>query len=589
MQLRNPGTTPVGAELRQALGELRPHFVKSAWFTLIAGLLVLAPSGYMLEVYERVVNSRSYMTLAMLTLAVVIAYVVMEVLEWAHSEEMHEAGLALDRRLGSRVLRASFEAQLRRLPGGTTQPLADLRTLREFLASPVLRAVMESPVSLVLLLILFAMNPVLGWAAVAGAIVQVAVAWLNEQATRAPLMQANRASQAAQQYADGSLRNAQVIEAMGMLKDIHGRWLERQGELLRLQALASSRAALYSALAKMVQIVWGSLLLGLGAWQVLRGEMDGNGGHVIVGSILGGQVLKPLVQIVTGWSQAVNARDAWQRLAAMLDSVPPPPLAMPLPSPRGHLVAEGLLVTAPGTNLPILRGVSFAVLPGEVLAVIGPSASGKTTLARALLGLWPSAGGKARLDGVDMHTWDKTELGPHVGYLPQGIELFDGTVAENIARFGEADPVKVEAASRAVGLHESILSLPQGYDTDVGPEGMRLSGGQRQRIGLARALYGDPVLVLLDEPNSSLDEAGDAALSQAIARAKARGTTFVVITHRTSVLGVADRILFLQDGMVQMFGPRDDVLAALQKAAQQASQGAAAGMPPPPALQATAS
>jgi ATP-binding cassette, subfamily C, bacterial exporter for protease/lipase len=431
---------------------------------------------------------------------------------------------------------------------------------------------MESPVSLVFLILIFAISPVLGWAAVVGALVQLLIAWLNEKATQAPLMQANRSAMGAQQYADNSLRNAQVIEAMGMLRDIHSRWIAKQREFLGLQATASDAAGLYAALAKAVQITWSSLLLGLGAWLLLKGMLNGGAGMMIVGSILGGQVLKPLVQIISQWRVAVNARDAWRRLDSMLKMLPAREPAMELPAPRGQLIAENLLVAAPGSQAPILRGVTFGLNPGEVLAVIGPSAAGKTSLARALAGIWPSMGGKARLDGVDVYTWDKAELGPHVGYLPQGVELFDGSVADNIARFGTVDLAKVEAAARAVGLHEFILSLPEGYSTDVGPEGARLSGGQRQRIGLARALYGDPVFVLLDEPNSSLDEAGDAALAQAIAAAKSRGTTFVVITHRTSVLGVSDKILLLRDGTAQAFGPRDEVLAALQKARQPQAQ-----------------
>lgn len=568
MQMPNPAAPSPGAELRQAFAELRPYFSRSLWFSLIGGLLVFAPSAYMLEVYGRVITSRNHLTLWMLVLAVVLAYAVMETLEWAHSRQMQEAGRALDERLSARVFSASFAASLRRLPGGSVQPLNDLRALRDFLSSPVLKAVMESPVSLVLLVAIFLMDPWLGWSATAGAVVQVGIAWLNERGTRAPLADASRVAQSAQQYADSSLRNAQVIEAMGMLKSIHRRWLERQREFLDLQALASSRAAFYSAFAKMVQIVWGSLLLGMGAWLVLEGMMHPHGGMMVVASILGGQVLKPLAQIVTGWSQVVGARVSWQRLAAVLDALPEQPPAMALPAPRGQLVVENLAGVPPGKQAAVVRGVNFALNPGEVLAVIGPSASGKTCLARALLGLWPSLGGKARLDGVDMHTWDKAELGPYVGYLPQGVELFDGTIAENIARFGEVDPVKAEAAARAVGLHEFILSLPEGYDTDVGPEGARLSGGQRQRIGLARALYGDPVFVLLDEPNSSLDEAGDAALSQAIAQAKARGATIVVMTHRTSVLAVADKVLLMRDGAMQAFGPRDEVLAALRKGAK---------------------
>lgn len=576
----NPDTRalqrPAG-EVRQALTSLRPCFTRSGWFTVTAGLLMLMPSWYMLEVYGRVVSSRSHMTLLMLTLLVLGAYAVMEVLHWAHAGVLQQAALVLDRKLSGRVFGATFEANLRRLPGGTTQPLNDLRALREFLPGPLLAAVMEAPVALVFLVLIFAISPVLGWAAMVGALLQTLVAWLNERRTRPPLSAANRSAVAAQQYADGSLRNAQVIEAMGMLADIHRRWIAKQREFLALQSLASDRAGVFTSLSRFIQVVTASLLLGLGAWLLLRNDFPGGPAMMIVGSILGGRVLQPLVQVITQWRSAVVVRDAVQRLEALLAAVPARVPGMELPAPRGQLVAENLVVAAPGTQSPILKGVSFGLKPGQVLAVIGPSAAGKTTLARALAGLWPSAGGKARLDGADTYTWNKTELGPHVGYLPQGVELFDGTLAENIARFGQVDDEKVERAARAVGLHEFIMALPQGYATEIGSEGMRLSGGLRQRVGLARALYGDPMLVILDEPNSSLDEAGDGALGLAIAQHKARGATFVVITHRTSVLGVADRILLLRDGTAQAFGPRDEVLAALAKAREQSQA--------PPALQ----
>lgn len=558
------------SELRRAVDSLRQYFLRAGWFTFMASLLVLMPSWYMLEVYDRVVNSRSHMTLAMLTVLVLATYVVMEVLEWAQSQVMHEAALAFDAKLSDRIFTASFEANLKRLPGGNTQPLSDLRTLRDFFGSPVLKSLAEGPVAAVFLVLIFFISPVLGWSAVVGAGFQTLVAWLNERSTQPPLSAANRSAIAAQQYADGSLRNAQVIEAMGMLADIHKRWIGKQREFLGLQAVASERAGVYAALTKFLQTLMGSLLLGLGAWLMLRNELNGGAGMMIVGSILGGRVLAPLVQIVTQWRSAIGARDAWNRLEALLATVPQKPDSMALPVPRGRLAAENIVAVAPGSQVSILKNVNFVLNPGEVLGVIGPSASGKTTLARVLAGIWPSFGGKARLDGADIYAWDKTELGPHVGYLPQDVELFDGTIAENIARFGTVEKAKVENAARAVGLHEFILALPQGYDTEVGPEGARLSGGQRQRVGLARALYGDPVFVLLDEPNSSLDDLGDAALASAILEYKARGTTFVVITHRSSVLGVTDKILLLRDGAAQAFGPRDDVLAAIRKASEDA-------------------
>jgi len=560
------------SELRQAVSSLNPYFRRAAWFSLVASLLILAPSGYMLEVYDRVVNSRNHLTLAMLTLLVLAAYVLMEVMEWVRSEVMHQASMAFDRRLSGRVFAAIFEANLKRLPGGSTQPMNDFRSVRDFFHAPVVLAVMEAPVSLVFLVLIFAISPVLGWAAVVAAILQTFVGWLNERSTQPPLMAANRSASAAQQYADGTLRNAQVIESMGMLRDIHRRWIDKQREFLGLQAKASDHAGFYQAVSKFLQNTVSSMMLGLGAWLLLRNQLNGGPAFMIVGSILGGRVLAPLVQIVAQWQTVVNVRGAYARLDNLLASVPVRQSGMALPAPKGDLLVENLVASAPGTQSPILKGVNFALMQGEVLAVVGPSASGKTTLARLLVGLWPAANGKVRLDGADVFTWDKVELGPHMGYLPQGVELFEGSVAENIARFGDVDQVQVEAAARAVGLHEFIMALPQGYDNPVGAEGAMLSGGQRQRVALARALYGSPAFVVLDEPNSSLDEQGDAALANAIAQLKSRGTTFVVMTHRTSVLGVADKMLVLRDGQTQMFGPRDDVLKALNEAAAKASQ-----------------
>ena len=507
----------------------------------------------------------------MLTLVVLGAYVVMEILEWARSEILHEAGQELDNQLRNRVFTAIFEANLKRLPGGSVQPLSDVRVVREFLYSAPLLAVMEAPVSLVFLGLMFAISPVLGWSAVVGSFVQVFVGWLNERSTQPPLIAANRSAVAAQQYADSSLRNAQVIESMGMLRNIHRRWIGKQREFLSLQATASDEAGLYQAITKFLQTTMGSLLLGLGAWLLLHNQLNGGAGMMVIGSILGGRVLAPLVQIVTQWRTVVNVRDAWQRLESLLRAHPRRPETMALPAPRGTLLVEPLMASAPSGGPAIIKNVAFNLEPGEVLVVVGPSASGKTTLARLLVGLWPAGSGKVRLDGVDIFTWDKSELGPHIGYLPQGVELLEGTLAENIARFGEIENAKIKAAARAVGLHDFIKSLPQGDASPVGRDGAMLSGGQRQRVALARAIYGDPVLVVLDEPNSSLDDVGDEALASAIVELKARGTTFVVMTHRTSVLAVADKMLVLSDGFMQAFGPRDEVLAALKQAAEEAA------------------
>lgn len=556
-----------GPELRAALVQLRPFFTRAGWFSLFASVLVLAPSGYMLEVYSRVVDSRSYGTLFWLTVVVLGAYALMELLEWARAEVMRAAAQRFDALLSTRVFDAVFAAKLRNVPGGTAQLLQDFAKLRDFLFSPALLAIMEAPVAILMAVLLFLISPWLGWSAVVFGIAQTLVALWNERRTKQPLMQANQKAFQAQQYADGTLRNAEVIAAMGMLRATHQRWVQKQREFLNLQAQASESAGGFQALGKLLQSTLSSLLLGLASWLLLNNELHGGGGMMIVGSILGGRMLAPLLQVVAQWQAVIGVRESWHRLEALLAAVPKDPENMALPAPRGVLQVEQLMAGAPGSPAVIVRGVAFALQPGEVLAVVGPSASGKSTLARLLVGLWPAAAGKVRLDGVDIFSWDKAELGPHVGYLPQGVELLEGTLAQNIARFGEVDMHKVRAAAQAVGVDALIESLPQGYETVVGPGGVRLSGGQRQRIGLARALYGAPTLIVLDEPNSNLDDEGDAALARAIAQASARGATVVVITHRTSVLGVAHKMLLIRDGVQQAFGPRDEVLAALQQAA----------------------
>lgn len=555
-------------ELVEAINEIRPLITKAAWFSVMSSLLILAPSLYMLEVYDRVINSRNHLTLAMLTLLVIGAYVVMEMMDWARQEILRGAGDRFDNRLRGRVVNLMFEANLKKLPGGNFQTMLDFRTLRDFISSKVVLSVMEIPVGIVFVVIIYAVNPLLGWVALLGAAVQTLIAWFNEKSTRPPLMQANMLSASSRRYADSTLRNAQVIESMGMMGSIYARWKEVQENLLISQARASDYAGVFKSLAKFWQMAISSALLGLACFALLRNELNGGPAMMIVASILGGRILAPLLQVVTQWQMIVGARQSWDRLGKVMESLPASPPRMPLPAPRGILMVDNLVASAPNTAVTLLRGINFAANPGEVVAVVGPSAAGKTTLARLLVGLWPASNGKVRLDGVDVYTWDKSELGPHIGYMPQGVQLFDGTIADNIARFGLIDMGKVEAAANAVGLHALILAMPNGYQTQVGREGGVLSGGQRQRIALARALYDDPVFVVLDEPNSSLDDAGDAALAQGIRYMKSRGTTFVIMTHRTSILAVTDKILVLRDGQMQSFGPRDEILAALNQPAQ---------------------
>ncbi|MDH5247143.1 MAG: ATP-binding cassette domain-containing protein, partial [Betaproteobacteria bacterium] len=367
----------------------------------------------------------------------------------------------------------------------------------------------------------------------------------------------------AMRYASTTLKNAQVIEAMGMMGHIRTLWLARQRKFLARQAEASDHAGGGAALAKFIQIAQGSMVLGLAAWLTLKGQLEAGGGVLILAWILAGRALQPLQELIGQWKSVIGARDNYTRLEQFLAAIPVREEGMALPPPKGALSVEALTAGAPGGRFVILQGVNFALSPGQVLAVIGPSAAGKSTLARLLVGLWPAAAGKVRLDGVDVYAWNKQELGPHIGYLPQDNELFDGTLAENIARFGDVDRDKVDAAALAVGLHDIVSALPEGYDTPIGAGGVVLSGGERQRVALARAIYGNPQFIVLDEPNSSLDEAGERALLQTLMTQKARGATQVIITHRPNVLSAVDRILVLRDGKMQAFGPRDDVLAAL--------------------------
>jgi len=564
------GNGPV-SELMAQLQAQRPLLQQAFFLGLVASLLVLAPTAYMFEVYGRVVTSRNGTTLLMLTLLVLCALAVMEALEWSRTETLRHVGDAFEQGLMPRVYQTIFQMQLIKPGAASTQPISDVRLIRDFFTSPAVAALPELPAALMFLLLLFAISPVLGVVALLGALLQTTLAWRNERRTQPALVQANRLAIQAQQQADAMMRHADVVRAMGMRPALHRQWWRLQQAMLVAQAQASDRAGLFQALTKGVQTTLSSALLGVAAWLVLENALWGGAAMLIVGSVLGGRVLAPLTQAIGQWRQVVNAREAWKRLDQTLQQVPAPQPSMPLPAPQGALSVEALVAAAPGTPVQVLRGVQFALKPGQVLAVIGPSASGKSSLARLLVGIWPAQSGKVRLDGADVFAWNKQELGPHVGYLPQGVELLDGTLAENIARFGPPDPAAVQAAAQAVGLHGWITSLPQGYDTRLGPEGARLSGGQRQRVGLARALYGNPAFVVLDEPNASLDEAGEAALLQALAQQSARGTTLVLMTHRTHVLPVCTHLLVLQEGRQQAFGPRDEVLAALQKASAKAA------------------
>jgi ATP-binding cassette subfamily C exporter for protease/lipase len=560
-------------ELGNALRSLRNAFVTVGIFSGFINLMMLTPSIYMLQVYDRVLGSRNETTLLVLTLMVLGAYVFMGALEAIRARVLVRVGARLDSQLNERAYTAAFERNLARPGSNTAQPIHDLTAVRQTLTGSALIAAFDAPWLPIYLIVIFAFSVWLGWFALGGAVVLGIVAVINERVSKPRLEEAQKYSMQSHQALTNNLRNAEVIEAMGMLPKIRARWYELHRRQIQLQARASDQAGALTGLSKFLRIAMQSLVLGYGALLVLDGAMTS--GMMIAASILVGRALAPVELLVANWKQIVSGRSAYARLKELLAAHPPRVAGMSLPKPRGQVALEGATVAAPGTGRLILKGITLAINPGDVVGVVGPSASGKSTLARVLVGVWPTVGGSARLDGASIYLWNKDELGPHIGYLPQDIELFDGTVAENIARFGDVDPARVVAAATMVGMHEQILHFPMGYDTPLGVEGSNLSGGQRQRIGLARALYGEPSLIVLDEPNSNLDDAGEKALVDAVKELKARGTTVVLITHRVSTLSVVDKLIVLADGVVAAYGPRDQVLKGLQ--AKPSPQAPAAG------------
>lgn len=555
-------------EIWQALQAYKGTFRTVAMFSAIINLLMLAPSLYMLQVYDRVLGSRNEITLYMLTLMLLGAYVFMGALELIRSFVLVRIGAKFDMELNRRVYTAAFEQNLKRSGGNAGQALYDLTNIRQFLTGNALFAFFDVPWFPVYLFVIFMFEPSLGVFSLVGTIVLVVLAVVNEVVTKAPLAEANNMAIASSNLATNNLRNVEVIESMGMLPNLMARWMKLHGKFLHLQAFASEKAGIIGAITKFVQVSLQSLVLGFGALLVLENKMTP--GMMIASSILVGRALAPVQQVIAVWKSWSSTRSAYTRLNALLSDNPPRQLGMPLPPPTGTMTLEAVSAAPPGMMVPVLKGLNFAILAGDVLGVIGPSGSGKSTLARLMVGVWPAAAGKIRLDGADIYQWNKDQLGPHIGYLPQDIELFAGTVGENIARFGEVDPDKVVRAAKSAGVHDMILHLSKGYDTMLGDGGGGLSGGQKQRLGLARALYGDPSFVVLDEPNSNLDDAGEQALVVAINELRQRGKTVILITHRTSIISVTSKLLLLRDGVAQMYGPTDQVLNALNQANNQA-------------------
>ncbi|TSE23818.1 MULTISPECIES: type I secretion system permease/ATPase [Tepidimonas] len=560
---------PRGSELRRTLWAFRREFYAVGLFSMIANVLMLTPTLYMLQVYDRVLISRSELTLLAVSLLALFLLAIMAVAEWLRSRVLVRVGMRIDDVLSNRVFQASFDASLGPNDARQGRAFADLTELRQFITGNGVLAFFDLPWVPVYIAVLFVMHPLLGWLAIGFALVQTAMAWWGHRSALVPIEALQRMQQEESRFLQAKLRNAEVVQAMGMLPGLKARWQRRHDEVLEQHARTHARSHRATAWSKFVRYCQQSFMLGAGALLVIDGELTA--GAMIAASVLGTRALAPIDLLVGTWKGFLSARMAWQRLERLLQRHPPRDTALRRVAPQGLLTLRGVVASAAGRAEPILKGIDLECRPGTVTVVMGPSGSGKSTLARVIVGIWPQVQGEVLLDGLPLDGWNRDELGPHLGYLPQDIEVFDGTIAQNIARMDEPDAEAVVRAARTTGLHAAILRFPKGYDTPMGEAGQLLSGGQRQRVALARALYGEPRLVVLDEPNANLDDAGEAALQQALQALKAERRTVVVISHRPGVLAVADRVVLMRDGRIVAQGPRDQVLAALRPGAAPAA------------------
>lgn len=552
------------SELTRTLQTFHREFWICIIFSMVINILMLTPTLYMLQVFDRVMISQSELTLYALTLIMLFLYGVSSFSEWSRSRLLVRTGVKLDEHLNSRIFNASFESHLSQIGKNPTQAFSDLTQVRQFITGNGIFALMDAPWIPIYMIVVFMLHPFLGYLSLAFAGVQMCLAYLSHRLTHSHIENAMESSSNVNNYLFSKLRNSEAIESLGMLNNLQSRWKNLHHRYLLLNATAQDWGHRVQAISKFFSYTQQSLVLGAGALLVIEGELSA--GSMIAANVLMGKALQPIQQIVGSWKPFLSARISFLRIEELLQKFPERPAGAIHPAPDGYMQLKQLVATVPNRSEPILKGLTADFPSGNVIAIIGPSGSGKSTLARSLIGIWPDMQGDVLLDGESVQSWNRDELGPYLGYLPQDIELFDGTIAENIARFGEIDSAKVIRAAEHAGVHDMILRFPKGYDTPMGEAGGMLSGGQRQRIGLARAMYGDPSVLVLDEPNANLDDAGEAALVKAVQTLKQEGKTVFLITHRMNIIGVADRILVLRDGEIQIYGPRQDVIQALQTA-----------------------
>ena len=549
------------SELKSVILKSKKSFMYVGFFSLFINLLMLTSPLYMLQLYDRVITSRSEETLILLTLLVVLMYATSAILEIVRSRVLVRVGNKIDNLLSNRIFNSLFELANKAPGKASSMPLSDLTQLRQFLTGNGVFAFFDAPWIPIYIGVLFLFHPYFGFFSIFAAIVLIIITIINEKVSKDTLALANRLSRESTMYVDSSLRNSEVVHAMGMSENIRARWLKRYYGFLNAQTEASEKAGIWANVSKTLRMLFQSLILGLGGYLVL--EMEVSPGMMIAGSIIMGRALAPIDMIINSWKQFSGARTSYTRIDDLLRDFPAKKEGMPLPAPKGEIVLESIILTPPGAKLPSLRGVSMKINEGDIVGIIGSSAAGKSSLARAILGLWPLMSGKVRIDGADISQWNKDKLGRYIGYLPQDIELFEGSISENIARFGELDSKKVIEAAQKAGVHEMILKLPEGYDTKLGAGGHSLSGGQKQRVAFARALYDNPIFIVLDEPNSNLDEQGELSLVSAINSLKESKTTVVLITHRMPILKVTNKLAVIQAGTLQLYGDTNEILTKL--------------------------
>ncbi|SEL00392.1 ATP-binding cassette, subfamily C, exporter for protease/lipase [Variovorax sp. YR750] len=551
------------SDLGRALWGFRRDFLQVGSLSFLSNLLMLAPTIYMLQIFDRVLASQSELTLLAISLITLLLFGALALSEWLRSRLLVRASLRFDRQLGTRVFNGSFQACLGQSAPSVSRPFADLNQIRQFLTGPGVFALFDAPWTPIYIAVIFFLHPWLGVLALGFALVQAALAWFGQRKTVAPSEAALKAASETMGDLQGKLRNVEVLESMGMVANLQKRWNRQHAACMDKSASANGLVNRVAGWSKFVRYSQQSLALGAGALLVIDGQLSP--GAMIAANVLMGRALAPIDQLLGTWRGFVSCRAAFGRLEKLLAEFPGQPPFPPRAGPTGEISLQGVFAGAAGRPAPILKNISFAVPAGTVVALLGPSGSGKSTLVKVMVGIWTASRGAVLLDGVPVRGWNRLELGPHLGYLPQDVELFGGSIAENIARLGEIDSLKVIEAACSAGLHETILRFPKGYDTLIGDAGHLLSGGQKQRIGLARALYGDPSLIVLDEPNANLDDTGEAALLRAIRELKSRGKTVFLVTHRQGAVAVADRLMVLSDGELTADGPRDAVLASLRR------------------------